>query len=342
MTKASAGECRERRRSTGWARGWDAGGVFERMTAAARQVAVQAQQEARGLAHDHVSSEHLLLGLLAVRGGGAARLLDSLGLSLVLVRGRVIQRVGGGDRDSPEVIPFNPRAQRIIALAVEEALKAGDERVGTEHILLAVVEEREAVAAGILRDLSIDPEHVRRLVRQAASSAKARSTDVLANPGANAGGVTAGQDGPRVTVREMDSATFSSAPELAEAFGSVVCEPGWWPADTEEVSYRLLGESGVAHYQIGSTRRGGVPILVVGHREAALAGRSPRDWLVGEWSEPPELADVRGLIGAVGNPPRLHGVVYEHGLQIQLIGYDTEAEIMRAVDTLCGIGTFPP
>jgi hypothetical protein len=72
-----------------------------------------------------------------------------------------------------------------------------------------------------------------------------------------------------------------------------------------------------------------------------LAGRSPRDWLVGEWSEPPELAAARGLIGAIGNPPCLQGVVYEHGLQIQLIGYDTEAEIMRAVSTLCRVGFSP-
>jgi ATP-dependent Clp protease ATP-binding subunit ClpA len=234
------------------------------MTEPARQAAVQAQQEARGLAHDHVSSEHLLLGLLAVRGGGAARLLDSLGLSPEMVRGRVVQRVGGGDRDSPEVIPFNPRAKRIIALAVEEAMKCGDDHVGTEHILLAVVEEHEAVAAGILRDLSIDPEHVRRLVRQAASSAKARSTDVCANSGSDPSEVTPGEDGPRVTIREMDSTTFSSAPELAQAFGSVVCEPGWWPVDTEEISYNLLGSPGAEHYQIDATRRGGVPMLVVG------------------------------------------------------------------------------
>jgi hypothetical protein len=95
------------------------------------------------------------------------------------------------------------------------------------------------------------------------------------------------------------------------------------------------------HYQIGSTRRGGVPILTVGHREAELNDRSPRDWLIGEWSEPAELAHVRGLIGAVGVPPRLQGVVYAHGLQIQLLGYETEAEIRRAVDTLVRVVPVP-
>lgn len=141
--------------------------MFERLNVAARQVVVQAQQEARGLAHDRVDSEHLLLGLLAVREDVAGRVLESLGLSLVLVRGRVAQRVGVGDRDSPEVVPFTPRAKRIIALATEEALTLGDDHVRTEHILLAVLREDEAVAAGILRDLDIDLEQLRRQVSTA-------------------------------------------------------------------------------------------------------------------------------------------------------------------------------
>ena len=65
--------------------------------------------------------------------------------------------------------------------------------------------EHGAVAVGILRDLSVDSEHVRRLVRQAASSAKAPSADVRANPRADASQIRAGQDGPQVTIREMDS-----------------------------------------------------------------------------------------------------------------------------------------
>jgi ATP-dependent Clp protease ATP-binding subunit ClpC len=135
--------------------------VFERLDIGARQVMVQAQQEARGLAHDRVNSEHLLLGLLAVREGVAGRCLESLGLSLVLVRGRVAQRVGVGDRDSPEAVPFTPRAKRIVAQATTEATELGHDQVGTEHVLLAVLREDEALAALILRDLGIDLEQLR-------------------------------------------------------------------------------------------------------------------------------------------------------------------------------------
>ena len=63
-------------------------------------------------------------------------------------------------------------------------------------------------------------------------------------------------------------------------------------------------------------------------------GRSPREWLDGEWSEPRELARLRGLIGRVGFPPTLQAVIYDQGLEIHLIGYDTEDEIMSAITSL--------
>lgn len=314
------------------------------MTQDARQVVVQAQQEARGLAHDYVSSEHLLLGLLTVRDSVAGRALASMGLSLVLVRERVVQKVGSGERDSPEAIPFTPRAKRILALAGEDALTQGDDDIGTDHILLAVLREHEAVAAGILRDLEVDPEHLRRIVRATLPGPSSwPSTEAqIASPRAEK--AATGTGGPRVTIREMQSETFPNARELAQAFGSAVCEPTWWPADTEHISYRLVRGSGPAHYEIGGTRHGAIPICVVGHAEADLNGRSPRDWLSGEWSAPPELADLRGAIGAVGTPRRLQAVIYSCGLQIQLIGYDTEQEIIRAVDSLrqTGTTTTPP
>src|ERR1700761_8066073 len=199
------------------------------MTQDARQVVVQAQQEARGLAHDSVSSEHLLLGLLAVRDSIAGRAFASMGLSLVLVRDRIVQRLGAGERQSPGAIPFTPRAKRILVLAGEEALAQGDDHLGTEHILQAVLLEHEAVAAGILRDLKVDPEDLRRLMR-------ADETAVT------------GRGASRVTIREIESETFGNPRELAQAFGSAVCEPTWWPADTEDISYRLLRGSGPAHY----------------------------------------------------------------------------------------------
>jgi hypothetical protein len=56
--------------------------------------------------------------------------------------------------------------------------------------------------------------------------------------------------------------------------------------------------------------------------------------LVGEWSEPPELAQQRGLIGRVGEPPQLQAIIYDENLEIQLFGYTTEYEIFGAVNSL--------
>lgn len=139
---------------------------------------------------------------------------------------------------------------------------------------------------------------------------------------------------PRVTAAETPSESYGSGSALAAAFGGTILEPSWWPADTEEISYSLDGRPGYAHYFIGSTRGRGEPICIVGFFEAAWGGRSPRDWLDGEWTESRELAHVRGLIGWVGVPPRLQVVIYDKRLAIQLIGYHTEDEIMSAVKSL--------
>jgi hypothetical protein len=148
--------------------------VFERLTEQARQVVVLAQEEARRLKHDYVGSEHLLLGLLAVPDSVAARALASLGITLELARERVVRTVGSGEQESPDAIRFTPRAKKLLALALEEALKLSDDYIGTEHILLAVVSEDEAVAAGILRDLGVDLEHVRHAVSETSLPAGAR------------------------------------------------------------------------------------------------------------------------------------------------------------------------
>jgi hypothetical protein len=80
-------------------------------------------------------------------------------------------------------------------------------------------------------------------------------------------------------------------------------------------------------------RSEGVPICVIGWLEVP-GSRSPRDWLAGEWTEPKELEHKRGLLGRVGVPPKLQAVIYDEQLEIQLIGYATEQEIVRTVQSL--------
>lgn len=120
--------------------------------------------EARELKHNYIGTEHILLGLLREREGVAARVLESLGITVERVRAQVVRIVGSGEEVSPGQIPFTPRAKKILELALREARSLGHNYVGTEHILLGVVRENEGVAARILSDFDADPEKIRNAV----------------------------------------------------------------------------------------------------------------------------------------------------------------------------------
>ena len=146
--------------------------------------------------------------------------------------------------------------------------------------------------------------------------------------------IPADDHGIRVAIEEAASETYPSALELARAFGSTILEPLWWPADAGEISYCAARfSSGPTHYEFESVRRDGVPVGVIGHFDIA-GGPSPQGWLDGDWSEPRELAHLRGLIGRAGFPRALQAVIYDDGLEIHLVGYKTEDEILSAVTSL--------
>jgi ATP-dependent Clp protease ATP-binding subunit ClpC len=133
--------------------------VFERFTEAARQVVVYAQDEARRLGHNFIGTEHLLLGLLREEGL-AARVLDSLDITVEEVRAQVARFVGEGDEVTTGEIPFTPRAKKALSLSLREALRMEDDHIRTEHVLLGLVAVENSVAARILRDFDADAETI--------------------------------------------------------------------------------------------------------------------------------------------------------------------------------------
>src|SRR5437588_1120971 len=135
--------------------------MFERFTERARQVVVLAQEEARTLKHNYIGTEHILLGLLREEEGLAARVLESLDITVEEVRAQVARIVGQGDEVTTGQIPFTPRAKKVLELALREALSLGHNYIGTEHILLGLVRENEGVAARILLDFDADAEKIR-------------------------------------------------------------------------------------------------------------------------------------------------------------------------------------
>jgi ATP-dependent Clp protease ATP-binding subunit ClpC len=149
--------------------------LFERFTERARQVVVLAQDEARTLKHGHISTEHLLLGLLREQEGMGASVLESFDITLERARGEVVRIVGVGDHAATGQMPFTPDATRILELAMEEVRELGHNYIGTEHILLGLVNLGEGVAMRILIDCNAPPDRVRGEVIRLLSGATARA-----------------------------------------------------------------------------------------------------------------------------------------------------------------------
>src|SRR4030088_3158551 len=135
--------------------------MFERFTDRARRVVVLAQEEARMLNHNYIGTEHILLGLLREEKSLAARVLESLDITLEWARTEVTRLVGFSEEVTSGQIPFTPRAKKVLELALREALNLGHNYIGTEHILLGLVRENEGVAARILLDFDADAEKIR-------------------------------------------------------------------------------------------------------------------------------------------------------------------------------------
>src|ERR1041384_2846189 len=160
--------------------------MFERFTERARQVVVLAQEEARTLKHNYIGTEHILLGLLREEEGLAARVLESLDITVERVRAQVVRIVGSGEEVTSGQIPFTPRAKKVLELALREALSLGHNYIGTEHILLGLVRENEGVAARILLDFDADADKIRN-----------ETLRMRSGPGRRQGGGGAGAQGEK-------------------------------------------------------------------------------------------------------------------------------------------------
>jgi Zn-dependent protease with chaperone function len=127
--------------------------TIESLTEQAERVITYAKEEARRLQHHYIGTEHLLLGLLRESEGIAAQVLSSLGVKLDKVRSAVEFIIGRGTHPIEGEINLTPRAQKVMKLAGDEADRLNHNAVGTEHILVGIVREREGIAAGILESL---------------------------------------------------------------------------------------------------------------------------------------------------------------------------------------------
>jgi ATP-dependent Clp protease ATP-binding subunit ClpC len=134
--------------------------VFERFTERSRTAMVFAQEEAGALGHDHVGTEHLLLGLVREPDGVAGRVLAKLGVTLDDVRSRAAGVRPPSEPIAGAEMPLTPRSKRVLELASEEAIEHGGADIDTEHILLGLVRGDGGPGARILRDLGVGEARV--------------------------------------------------------------------------------------------------------------------------------------------------------------------------------------
>jgi len=128
---------------------------FEKFSERARRVLTHAQEEAQRFGHNYIDTEHILLGLIAEEEGVASKVLSNMGVAPNKVRAAVEFVVGRGERSSIGEVGLTPRAKRVIEAAVDEARRLNHSYIGTEHLLLGLLREREGAAVGVLESFGV-------------------------------------------------------------------------------------------------------------------------------------------------------------------------------------------
>ncbi len=127
------------------------------------QMVIQfSREEALRLGHDYIGTEHLLLGLIREGEGIAVEILRNLGCDLDEIKRSVEDSVKpSGETMTIGNIPFTKRAEKILKMAYVEAEKYKSDIIGTEHLLLALVKEKDGVAAQVLLSFDVNYDTVR-------------------------------------------------------------------------------------------------------------------------------------------------------------------------------------
>ena len=138
--------------------------MFEKFTEGAIKVIMLSQEEARRMGHNFVGTEQLLLGVIGQRHGIGARALKKIKVTLKKTRKEIELYIGRGTGFVASEIPFTPRAKRVLEMAVHEGKDLGQNFVGTEHILLALIAEPDGVARRTLDKMRVNLPSLRNLV----------------------------------------------------------------------------------------------------------------------------------------------------------------------------------
>jgi len=147
---------------------------FEKFSERARRALTRAQEEAQRFGHNYIDTEHILLGLVAEEDSVASKVLASLGVLPNKLRAAVEFVVGRGERSAIGEVGLTPRAKRVIELAVDEARRLNHSYIGTEHLLLGLLREREGAAVGVLESFGVTLDKVQAEIQSILSQGVAQ------------------------------------------------------------------------------------------------------------------------------------------------------------------------
>jgi ATP-dependent Clp protease ATP-binding subunit ClpC len=161
--------------------------MFERYTEKARRVIFFARYEASQFGAPAIEPEHLLLGLIKLGHGVAIEVLQTIGVNLETVR-TTLEALAGtapGQKMVGKKIPYTPRAKKVLALAASEAQALHHTYVGTEHILLGLLQEGESAAARLLKNLDVKLDEARREILKELNSGFTGADEFAGTDGAS-------------------------------------------------------------------------------------------------------------------------------------------------------------
>lgn len=125
-------------------------------TEKAREAIAKAQQYAVHLGHNYVGTEHILLGLVGVKDSVASKSIEAQGVNEEAIVEKIEELVGINNGAGYYPQDYTPRSKRVIEMSVQESIKMGTGYVGTEHILLALIQETDSIAVRILSLLGVN------------------------------------------------------------------------------------------------------------------------------------------------------------------------------------------
>ncbi len=268
-----------------------------------------ARDQAGAMGHGYVGGEHILLALLGEREGLAARVLDSCGITLEQVLGQV-SRIGGAGGESPARLDHNGEATQVVEVAQTESGALGHERVGTAHVLLALLSQGGGAAVKVVRGLGGDPQPLRARVLAEieaghgdydAFSKAAREVVALAE------GEARGLDHEYVGAEHLLLALLRDQPSVAfRVLGSLGITPG---GTRKAVLGKIAGA--------GEAPAGPIPLTPEARRALELAGAEAHS--SGSWVNPEhvllglaregEVLGARLLFDLAGGPDEVRNAV---------------------------------